>query len=41
MEFYISKYKNQWAIYSKTAKCPILFGPKKRLEIRLKQLNEV
>lgn len=40
MEFYLAKYKGQWAIYSITAKCPVCFGPKRRLEKRLIELNE-
>lgn len=38
-EFYLAKYKGQWAIYSLTAKCPIVFGTKRSLEKRLIEIN--
>jgi hypothetical protein len=41
MEYTLCKYKNQWAIFSATAKCYVLFGKKKDLEKRLKELNSI
>ena len=39
MEYTLIKYKNQWAIFSSTTRCYVLFGKKKDLEKRLKELN--
>jgi len=40
MEFILTKYKNQWSIFSVKTRCYVLFGPKKRLIKRLNELNK-
>jgi hypothetical protein len=40
IKFFVGKYKNCWAMYDVYSKCPVMFGPKKRLLIRLEQLNQ-
>lgn len=41
MNYSLCKYKNQWAIFCATSRCYVMFGAKNRLEVRLKELNEL
>lgn len=41
MEYEICIYKGrQWGIFAKKSRCFVMFGPKKVLEKRLKELNK-
>jgi hypothetical protein len=39
MEFQVCKYKKEWAIFARTSRCYVLFGTKKQMEIRCRELN--
>lgn len=41
MNYSLCKYKNQWAIFCATTRCYVIFGTKKILEKRVKELNEM
>jgi hypothetical protein len=38
-EYTVCKYGKEWALFSATSKCYVLFGTKKEMQKRAKQLN--
>ena len=39
MNYEVCKYGREWAIFDRTTRCYVLFGKKKDMVIRCKQLN--
>jgi len=39
-DYEIGKYAKAWGIFSKTSKAWVLFGPKKQMKARCKELND-
>lgn len=39
MNYELVKYKNQWSIFCTKTKCYVVFGSKKNLILRVKELN--
>lgn len=40
MTYELAKYKNQWALFDRTARCFVLFGKKRILIKRMNELNK-
>jgi len=40
LNYSVSRYGNEWAIFCGHSKCFVLFGTKKEMEKRCKELNE-
>ena len=37
----LCNYQNEWAIFCKQSKCYVLFGSKKQMKNKVKQLNKI
>ncbi len=40
MEYTVSRYKGEWAVFARTSRCYVLFGSKRRMNERARELNE-
>lgn len=39
MNYQLTKYKKEWAIFCKQSKCYVMFGKRKELNKRVEELN--
>lgn len=39
MMYVLARYGNEWSVFDTLTRCHVLFGPKARMERRLKELN--